>query len=206
MTKPPNTTATGGYLSPAPKVPPLASVPPNLSFLDFLQSVVVGISGIPGNLVRPDWQPNPPKRPMLDVNWIAMGIEGIQPDFNAYQGYLPFTDPDPFLQRNETVPLVMNFYGPLSYENYGLTRDGFQLTQNLAQLNKAKVPFAYDTPAQHVPELINEEWFDRWRAVFYFRRQIQRTYPLLTFVSAGGTIYANTPGTDTIVKPFETEE
>lgn len=205
MSKLPNTTATGGYISPAPKTPPLSPQFPQLSLVDFLQSVIVGVSQLQGSMVRPNWQPNPPKRPNIDDTWVAIGIEGIEADFNAYQGFAADNE-TPIVQRHENFGLVCNFYGPNSYDLYGIVRDSLQLTQNLAQLNLAKVPFKYDTTAQHVPELIDEEWFDRWRAVFYFMRQVNRTYPLLTFASVSGTIYANTPGNETVEKPFVTEE
>jgi hypothetical protein len=199
-----NNSSSGGYVQPRPQPPTLVSTPPNLNFVDFMQSILVGLSGAPGNLVRSDWQQKPPKRPDVDVNWIAFGIEGVNPDFNTYIGQN--SSGQQYMQQNELFGLVVNFYGPLSYENYGLVRDNFQVPQNLANLTKANVGYGYDTPAQHVPELIDEIWFDRWRVVFYLRRQIQRFYPLLTFVSASGTIYANDQGTKTTEVPIVVEE
>lgn len=89
-----NTSATGGYLLPSPQ-PPL---PQNLTFKQFLQTVFVGLSGLDPDLVRPRWQPNPPKQPDIFTNWLAIGIVGIEPDANAYLGMVPTTNASGTLQ------------------------------------------------------------------------------------------------------------
>lgn len=193
-------TSTGGFLLPAPQPPPLASVPANLTFIQFIQTVLVGISGFPGTLVRPSWQVAPPKQPDIGTDWIAFGLGSAQPDFNAFVGY--DSDNNPILIRNELIPIQIQVYGPHAYDNIGLLRDGFQLTQNLASLKAANVGFAYDTTATHSPDLINERWTDRWVTEFYIRRQIQRTYPILNFISMAGIIYTQTAVNDDFELPF----
>lgn len=89
-----NTSATGGYLFPA-QPPPL---PANLTFKQFLQTVFVGLSNLSGDLVRPSWQPNPPKQPDLYTNWMAIGITSVTPDDNAFVGTLPSTQAQGFIQ------------------------------------------------------------------------------------------------------------
>lgn len=186
----PNTTASGGYLLPAPETPALQTIPPLLTLRQFIQTVLVGISGFAGPLVRPAWQVSPPKQPDIGVDWLAYAIESADPDFNAYVGY--DLDNNPFLQRNELLQITLSVYGPNAYDNYGMIRDGFQLQQNLAALVKAKIGYAYDTRAQHAPDLFGERWIDRWRFDIFLRRQIQRDYPVLNFLSASGTIYSQT--------------
>ncbi len=195
----PNSTASGGFLTPHPQPPTLVTAPPGLTFVQFIQSLLVGLSGFPGTLVRPEWQQEPPKQPDIDVNWLAFGLGSATPDNNAYVGF--DENDNPLLQRNELIPINVSVYGPQAYDNIGLIRDGFQLTQNLTSLRAAKVGFAYDTPAVHIPELFNERWYDRWRTEFFVRRQIQRTYPVLDFLSANGTIYGE-GATSTIVQPY----
>jgi hypothetical protein len=134
------------------------------------------------------------------VNWLAFGLGSATPDNNAYVAIDRAGNAT--MQRNELIPISVSVYGPLSYDNIGLIRDGFQLTQNLVSMRTANVGFAYDTPAQHIPDLFNERWYDRWRAEFYIRRQIQRVYPILSFLSASGTIYAETAANDNTSLPW----
>lgn len=202
-----NNSSTGGFLLPHPQPPALETAPPNLTFLQFIQSVLVGISGFPGNLVRPEWQVEPPKQPDLTVNWLAFGLGSATPDNNAYVSIEVVDDVDvPQLQRNELIPIAVSVYGPKAYDNIGMIRDGFQLTQNLASLRRANVGFAYDTPAQHVPDFFNDRWYDRWRMEIFVRRQIQRAYPLLTFASASGTIYTQTAANENYQLPWASGE
>lgn len=195
-----NNTATGGFLKPNPQPPELVTTPAGLTFIQFIQQLLVGLSGFDGKLVRPQWQQQPPKQPDIDTNWLAFGLGSATPDNNAYVAI--DKDDNPIVQRNELIPIIVSVYGPLAYDNIGLIRDGFQLTQNLTTLLKAKVGFAYDTPAQHIPDFFNERWYDRWRCEFFVRRQIQRTYPLLSFLSANGTIYTQTATNENFELPF----
>src|SRR5574340_383319 len=65
-----NTSATGGYLSPDASALPLEG-----DALDaLLQGMVVGITGLPGAMVRPRWQSVVPKQPEPTVDWCAIGI------------------------------------------------------------------------------------------------------------------------------------
>ena len=199
-----NTTATGGYILPAPETPALQTIPPNLTLKQFIQTVLVGISGFDGTLVRPSWQVNPPKQPDIGVDWLAYAVESAEPDFNAYVGYDP--DNNPFLQRNELLQIAISVYGPNAYDNYGLIRDGFQMQQNLSQLAVAKMGFAYDTRATHAPDFFGERWIERWRFEIFLRRQIQRTYPVLSFISGSGTIYAQTAKNENYQKAWASGE
>ena len=65
-----NNSATGGYLLPTGTNP----YPSTLTFLQFMNTVMAGISGLPSALVRPRWQPNPPVQPDIDTDWLAFGV------------------------------------------------------------------------------------------------------------------------------------
>src|ERR1022692_10145 len=48
-----------------------------------LQGLVVGVTAIPGNLVRPRWQPVPPPQPDQNTNWCAIGVVDEEPEPNV---------------------------------------------------------------------------------------------------------------------------
>ena len=182
--------ATGGYLAPTSS----QALPDGLTLTQFIQSVLVGISGFAGNLVRPKWQQNPPGQPDVDVNWLAFAITNSTQDTNAYVA-LDGDDAYQF-QRQQEIEVQCSMYGPSSLENTDLLRDGFQITQNLEALQIANMAFVNTSNAMHAPELVNERFFDRYEFSIFLRRQTQRVYPILSFASASGTIHATVNSED----------
>lgn len=175
-----NTSATGGYL--------LASdAPPLLSLFDFIQTVIVGISGINKTLVRPKWQQQPPKQPDIGTNWIAFGVNAFDQDTFAYVQLND--DGSSTLLRQEKLEVSMAFYGPAAFDNVSLFSDGCQITQNLEALQIANMGYNGMSRPVRGPDLINERWVDRFEVSLFLVRQVQRTYPILSFASASGTIH-----------------
>jgi hypothetical protein len=175
---------------------------PPLSLTQFIQTVMVGISNIPGQLVRPKWQIVPPTQPDLDVNWMAFGVSASVPDANAFIGVMQ--DGRIQTQRHETLEIGCSIYGPDAMEIAGLIRDGFQIPQNLESLRSASMGFVEVSPARHLPELINERFFNRVEMVVVLRREIQRVYPIVTILSATGTIHT-VLGNEEYLLEWETE-
>lgn len=173
------------YILPSSTVP----ISGRLTLTQFIQTVFVGISGLPGPLVRPKWQPEPPKQPDILTNWIAIGIDVVSPDAN---GYLWANAEDQvYYQRMELLEIGCSIYGPQALEIYGVIRDGFQIPSNLYALRSAFMGFVEVSPARKIPDLINERFINRVQASVFLRREIQRDYPILTLVSASGTIYTD---------------
>lgn len=174
-------------------LPPKTTNPfPNgLSLTQFLQMVLVGISGLPGNRVRPNWQVQPPTNPANDVNWLAFGVDIVSPDANAYFGIDPDNNLKSNMQRHEAIELGCAIYGPEALETYGVLRDGFQVPQNRYALFDNDMGFVEILPARKVPELINELWYNRVQTSIILRREIERSYGVPTVVSASGVIYTD---------------
>jgi len=150
-----------------------------------------------GNLVRPRWQLNPPVQPDVTVNWISVGLTEDDSDTNAFVG-IDQSGNNQF-QRQEALTLDCMFYGPDSLEIGKAVRDGLQIKQNLEALQSANMNFVSTSRMTRVPDLVNERWVDRWTMSVYLRRQINRVYPILTFVSGSGTLYANVSSGEKIV-------
>lgn len=182
-----NNSQTGGYIRPISVTQP----PHGLTLLQFLQTVLVGLSGLDGTLVRPKWQIKPPPQPDVNTNWLAFGIESDTPNFNA----AVVTNKDTgvtTLKRWRTMILQLSFYGPNALDLIEQVQDGFQLGQNLAALTSAKMGLTETGQALHLPELVNEQWFERYEMSVTLQRLVQSVYPIVTIVGAHGTIYAPT--------------
>lgn len=183
-----NNSSTSGYIQPSRT----SGFPNNLTLNQFIQTVLVGISNIPGTLVRPKWLPEPLKQPDLGVNWMAYGVTATTPDANSYIGVNP--DGSNVMQRHALLEVQCSFYGPQAQDNADLVRDGFQIGQNRAALKSVNMGFVEVGPAPHIPDLVNERFINRVEMSVFLRRETIRTYPILTLLSAGGTIYVNNAG------------
>jgi hypothetical protein len=169
-----------------------------------LQVMVVGITGLDANLVRPRWQTVVPKQPEPGVDWCSIGVISSMPDENAYVQHLsgisisqPAGD---VLQRHEELEVLVSFYGPRSKWNLGLLRDGLWIEQNLYA---AKVSGLYFTgkmePGRAAPEFINQQWIRRWDSALTFRRMAARGYLVNSIVSAEIDLKDDTGHVDRVI-------
>lgn len=174
-----NTSATGGYLAPTAPVPP-----EDEALDDLLQELVAGVTGLPGSMVRPRWQPKVPKQPEPNENWCAMGIPrqandaspAIQHDGNGdgIDGYI----------RHQEIDLLCSFYGPAAKGYAQRLADGMSIPQNSEQLALNGMKFVRASDIQAAPALINQQWNRRYDLTLTLRRKITRTYPVLNLLSA----------------------
>ena len=180
----PNTSATGGYLTQT------SSSLDGLALRRFLQSVIVGVTGIDATLVRPMWQQNPPPIPSIDVDWCGFSIMAQRPEKGAFHEQL--NSGGATLIRHEELDLLCAFYGPSCLANTGLLRDGLELiAQNRAQLFLAGMGVTGFSDTTHAPELVNDRFFDRADITMTVKREIRRSYDVLYFLGANGTVTAN---------------
>jgi len=190
-----NDSSTGGYLAPSP--PPITD---DVSLEVFLQAIVVAITSLPGNMVRPRWQPEPPNLPDYGTDWCAIGITNSTPDTFAYeddtnvgaeQGGAEF-------QRNEVFDLDCSFYGPNDDGFADTLRDGLAVAQNREVLFLNAMGLVGVGERVRGSELIKGRWLRRADLTVTFRRQIRRTYQVLSFLSSAGAVSDGTHSS-----PFE---
>lgn len=138
--------------------------------------------------------------PDIAVNWLAFGITSSDPSFNAYIAMQPNGTTQ--YQRQNRLEVQVSIYGPDALDIVGLITDGLQIPQNLAGLLAANMGMVEVTKALHIPELINERFFNRYELAVVLNRQVQRLYPILNFLSATGTVYTQTAGNVNFEQPW----
>jgi len=193
----PDTSATGGYLSPAGAPAPLEGQ----ALFRFFHDLFAGILQIDPALVRPRWQVEPPNQPDLaTVSWLAFGITARATDTFAYVGHVGAVGATPGydqLQRHEELTILTSHYGPEADLNAEVLRDGLQIAQNREVLQLNNMSVIETGEALTVPVLVKERWLYRVDLSVRIRRQITRNYPVLDLASAAGTI-----ASDTTTTPF----
>jgi len=194
----PNDSTTGGFLAPSSTGSDLNDD----ALQDFLQTVVVGITGLPGNLVRPRWQAEPPNVPDVGVNWAAIGPGAREREpFSARKQ----TQSAQIVIRNRTIEVLCSFYGPNAEGNGELLAMGFELPQNRQMLeyaNGAWTGFNLVGGVQGpviAPALLKGKWYYKADYSFKVRQQQQYTYPILTVEKVTGTLELQQPGVTTSI-------
>lgn len=150
--------------------------------LVFFGDLVSGITGLGRGLTRRNWQPNPPAMPAIDVDWCGFGIQRQK---GIYGPYAKQNTDDMNLARQEEIDLLCSFYGPRCIQNAELFRDGLWMWQNRRNMREAKIGLTDSGDVMHVPELINDKWYDRADIVTTFRRELSRVLPQKTLTSLG---------------------
>lgn len=174
-----NTSASGGYLTPAG-----TPTPADEALEDILQPMVVGITGLPGKMVRPRWQPGNPKQPEPTVNWCAIGVMHTKQDANPAIEHDGTGDGADQYQRHQDVILLATFYGPNAQAYGQLLSDGMYVPQNGEALRALNMAFVEAGDLIAAPDLINQQWVRRYDLRIRLRRKIERTYPVFNILSA----------------------
>jgi len=163
-----------------------------------LQQIVSGISGLPGNLVYPRWQPEPPNQPDFTVDWAALGITSRTRDVFVTLLHTTYpvdpTTPDAeavvtdTVNRNEILSVLCSFYGPNSEAYSEKLAMGLMLEQNryVMFLNGMALVDVGETLT--VPAKDKERWLMGQDVSFRLRRQQNYTYSSGNVESFEGTL------------------
>lgn len=199
----PNDSASGGYLRPTTPAPA-----EDLELDVLLQGVVVGITGMSGQMVRPREQPmdlvgsTTPRIPNVSEDWCAIGVTLIAPDggVNAAIIHNPAGQGSDTARRHEIISVMATFYGPHSAKNAATLRDGLAVPQNREELFRQNMALVDIGPIRAVPEITNVAPRRRQDFTFRVRRRVDRVYPVRNLLEAGGSFQA-----ESHTQPWSTE-
>lgn len=181
-----------GYLQ------PVGTAPPEDANLDSVfQQLIVGLTGLPGSMVRPRWQPTVPKQPEPSTNWCAVGVTNIEHDANPYE-QMSGDGLSETLIRHEILTVLCSFYGANALNYAAQARDGIYVQQNNATLDQYEMGVVDAGSIVTAPELVNQQWIRRFDLSMRIRRRIVRTYQVLSVLSAQASVDSD-PRTESII-------
>lgn len=195
----PNDSTTGGYIQPT-ELDPVGN---DQALRRFLQQIVVGITGLPGNVVLQRWLPEdtnmpdgpPPNNPGAGVNWAAIGVKERTPDTFVYEGHMGAVGETPgydIVYRNEILDTLCSFYGPACEQNSELFFMGLGVAQNREAMQLSGFGFVEAKPGIAVPAQIKNQWLFGIDVSFKVRRGLQWKYPVRDLAGAVATINYDT--------------
>lgn len=162
-----------------------------------LEAAVVGVTGLPGNLVRPRWQAEPSLIPPAATCWIALGVTDRKADTFPYLDFFPPNNPASSyqMQRSEELTMLASVYD-LGYGGQAdavaaVLRDGLMIPQNGQALAEAGLYVVSDADIALAPTLFKQRWMYRVDLAVRFRRMINRSYATEPTAGAGFTLYTD---------------
>jgi hypothetical protein len=190
-----NNSATGG---PLPAQPPF---PVDDDALDaVLQALVASVTGLPGSLVRPRWQPGNPKQPEPGTDWCAVGVVDTVPSAGPWLVYDPVNNVEQYWDHEE-FSVLASHYGPNAKFYARLLRAGLNVPQNTEVLLPFEMRYIGCGHVRNVPELINLQWVHRQDLALTFRRKFQLVYAVENILVADVNLIDDTIVNDTIIVP-----
>ncbi|KVP48396.1 LIC_12616 family protein [Burkholderia ubonensis] len=172
--------STGGYLAPSDDVPLVEDD----ELDDLVHDLIAGVTALPGDLVRPRWQPTVPKQPEPGVDWCAFGVQEQEPDAGPAIQHDGAGDGHDTYIRHQDIDVLCTFYGPRAKGYAQRLADGLAIPQNREQLQKDDMAFIGVGPIRAVPDFVNQQWVRRYDMTVTLRRKITRTYAVLNLKSA----------------------
>ena len=181
------TSATGGFLE-------LSPGQGQFTLEDVLHDVIAGITGFPGELVRPRWQPDPPEVPEPDVNWCAFGISQFAPSNLPVILHHGEGDGSSEVVDMEELQVMVSFYGPLHMVGARAFRRGLYVKQNREPLRPAGLAFVKAGTIVPLPEQVALGWRSRADIPLTFRLETRSSFAALNLLQSGGSITSESAG------------
>jgi hypothetical protein len=200
MSAGPRDSSTGGYLVPTTPLPLDDEI-----LHRRISNLIAGITGLPGNLVRPRWQPNPPQIPAPETNWVAVGVV-TYPSSHGTPVRRHISDGDGYdvLDDPELIRLLASFYGPNCGAYARLCRHALWVEQNWEQLAPLGLSLSDAGDIAVVGEDLNETWYRRADLPITLAQDLTRTYMILNILRADGVVHAQYASGDGVDVKFDT--
>jgi hypothetical protein len=159
---------------------------------DVLTAMVAGITGLPGKMVRPRWQPKPPKQPEHTVDWCAVGVPDEDDDSWPAVTHSGDGDGADTVVTWETLNVLASFYGPNSGDLAKRLRAGLMVEQNRAPLRQAGLALGGIGRRVRLAELVNGYWVKRVDLPIELRNEARRVYAVRNIKCGSVTIETDT--------------
>ena len=167
----------------------------------FLQQLVVTLTGLPGTVVYPRWQKEPPNMPDEGTDWAAIGVVSRERDAFAYEGRAGvngYSGADTVF-RQEVLEVMVSFYGPNSEQYSEIFTMALQVAQNREILTVNNFGLVETQGSITAPALINQRWMEGQDTRFRLRRSLIYTYPVQDVVVANIVLREDVPATSVTI-------
>lgn len=179
------TSATPGYLTPT------GLAAGQVALEDALQGMVVGVTGLAAELVRPRWQTKPPTTPARTETWCAIGVTDFT-ESNSSIRQEGAGDGQALVTTWTGLTLLASFYGPDALGVAARLRDGLLLGQNRDALRAQGLALGSIGNLRNVPEQRDGLWAARVDLPITMQWETRQVYGVLNLTAANGTIVTDT--------------
>jgi len=179
----PNTSATGGFLLP--------TSPDPVGDLDLdrkLNDLISGAAGLPGDLMRPRYQREPPPRPPPDTDWGSFGVIELDRVGPNYIQHVPDGNGRDVMKCEWDLRIFVSFYGPNCGRIAQRFLDGLEETQNHESAVANGLHLREMRTIAILGEQVNMSWYRRAELEILIRHKFSRDYDVLNILSAAGMV------------------
>lgn len=165
-----NTSATGGYLIPAPGMT-------RRELEELLRSVFSECTGIRKLLIRPKWQVEPDNIPPRKDTWISFAVTTRESP-RAQVLHLETENGEGVsrVMAHETFEVIVSVFGPDAEDAALRLKASLQVGQNREEMIKKSVAFVRAGNVATMPELVSMGWRPRADMTLTFRRAPEKSF------------------------------
>jgi len=159
-------------------------VPYDDALVDLLQPIWAGVTGIPGNMFFPRWQPdNTPNMPDQDATWAAIGCGTVRSDSFHYETHVDSGAGYDYVQTTEEIDCLTSFYGPSAMALARQLKKGLMIAQNRVGLTALNASLVSVSDALMIPTLLAQKWQRRVDITVTIRRCVEEHFGVLTVLT-----------------------